>query len=196
MSTVKSSQDGETAKNRLRRAWALLFALPFLAIYRMKPRDFMQLSECLSIIPFSLGKKVRYEFYKRTLKGCGRNVTVSFGTVLNYPDISLGDNVSLNRYNNLGMVDMGDNVLTATGCTFMSGRNTHNFEDKDKPINAQGCGLRKISIGRDVWVGTDAIVMESVGEGSVVGAGSVVTKPVEPYSVVVGNPARVIRKRE
>lgn len=52
-------------------------------------------------------------------------------------------------------------------------------------------------IGNDVWLGLRAIVLSGVqvGDGAVVGAGSVVTKAVDPYSVVAGNPARVIRYR-
>lgn len=52
-------------------------------------------------------------------------------------------------------------------------------------------------IGNDVWIGNRAMVLQGVtiGDGAVVGAGSVVTKDVEPYTIVAGNPARVIRKR-
>lgn len=52
-------------------------------------------------------------------------------------------------------------------------------------------------IGNDVWIGNRAIILQGVtiGDGAVVGAGAVVTKDVEPYAVVAGNPARVIRKR-
>nr|WP_304401557.1 CatB-related O-acetyltransferase [uncultured Alistipes sp.] len=55
-----------------------------------------------------------------------------------------------------------------------------------------------LEIGHDVWIGANAIVLPGVsriGDGAVIGAGSVVTKDVEPYEIVVGNPARPIRKR-
>lgn len=55
-----------------------------------------------------------------------------------------------------------------------------------------------LEIGHDVWIGANAIVLPGVsriGNGAVIGAGSVVTKDVEPYEIVVGNPARPIRKR-
>ncbi|WP_091356637.1 DapH/DapD/GlmU-related protein [Microbacterium sp. LKL04] len=54
-----------------------------------------------------------------------------------------------------------------------------------------------VQIGRDVWIGAGAIVVGGVeiGEGAVVAAGSVVTRSVEPYSIVGGNPARAIRQR-
>jgi serine acetyltransferase len=55
----------------------------------------------------------------------------------------------------------------------------------------------EISIEDDVWIGSGAIVLSGVtiGRGSVVGAGSVVTKSIPPYSVAVGNPARVVKRR-
>ena len=54
-----------------------------------------------------------------------------------------------------------------------------------------------VIIEDDVWIGTGAIIVDgvSVGQGAVIGAGSVVTKNVEPYAIVVGNPAREIGKR-
>ena len=52
-------------------------------------------------------------------------------------------------------------------------------------------------IGNDVWIGNRSLVLQGVkiGDGAIIGAGSVVTKNVEPYTIVAGNPARVIRKR-
>lgn len=54
-----------------------------------------------------------------------------------------------------------------------------------------------VIIGNDVWIGTEAIILSGVhiGNGAVIGAGSVVTKHIEPYSIVVGNPARHVRFR-
>jgi acetyltransferase-like isoleucine patch superfamily enzyme len=55
----------------------------------------------------------------------------------------------------------------------------------------------RVTIGNDVWIGNSAIVLPGVqiGDGAVVGAGAVVTRPVPPYSIAAGNPARVIRMR-
>ena len=53
------------------------------------------------------------------------------------------------------------------------------------------------TIGHDVWIGTDAVILRGIeiGDGAVVGANSVVTKDVPPFAIVVGSPARVIRYR-
>ena len=186
----------ESLKNRFRAFRAYILTLPFLACYRLNPRNFRHISEFLSLVPFALGKKVRYEFYKRTLTSCGRKVAFNFGTVLHHSDISIGNNVGLNRNNTLNLVDIGDNVMTATGCVFVSGRKSHGFNRTDIPMREQGKSTVRITIGNDVWIGTNAVIMESVGDGCVIGAGAVVTKPVEPFSVAVGNPARVIKMRK
>jgi chloramphenicol O-acetyltransferase type B len=54
-----------------------------------------------------------------------------------------------------------------------------------------------VVIGNDVWIGTEALILSGVtiGDGAIVGARAVVTKDVAPYSIVVGNPAREVRKR-
>lgn len=194
MNTERSRKGGGIRK-RLRSLVAYMFALPLIVMVRIKPGRFKEVAELASIIPMSTGNKIRYEFYRRTIKSCGEDVTFHFGTRLNYTDISIGDNVSFGRFNSVGMVDVGDNVLTAGGVMMLSGRNTHNFDDTESPINSQGSARRKITIDRDVWIGVNAVVMEDVGEGCVIGAGSVVTKALEPFSVAVGNPARVLRKR-
>ncbi|MCI0618682.1 acyltransferase, partial [bacterium] len=138
---------------------------------------------------------IRYEFYRRTLRACGKNVFISFGTVFYYPEISIGNNVLIGMYNTIHHCDFGDEVMTAEGCRFLSGSQYHNFSRTDIPMSRQGGKLKRIRVGDDVWIGANAVIMEEVGQGSIVGAGSVVTKKIEPYSIVAGIPARILRKR-
>jgi len=66
------------------------------------------------------------------------------------------------------------------------------------PMNRQGWSEdRPVCIEDDVWIGSRVILLPGVriGKGSIVGAGSVVTRDVEPYAIVAGNPARKIRSR-
>jgi acetyltransferase-like isoleucine patch superfamily enzyme len=74
----------------------------------------------------------------------------------------------------------------------------HVFADADQPIARQGVESRGIDIGDDCWLGNNAIVLDgvTVGRGAVVGAGAVVTRSVEPDTIVAGNPARVIGLRK
>ena len=74
---------------------------------------------------------------------------------------------------------------------------SHIFEDPNTNIIEQGGHTRKVTIGRDCYIGMNVTILYSadIGDGSVVGSGAVVVKPLEPMSIAVGNPARVIRKR-
>lgn len=73
----------------------------------------------------------------------------------------------------------------------------HCFSDSVKPIAEQGYTSGKIVIEDDVWIGSHVVITNNVtiGKGSVIGAGAVVTHDIPPYSVAVGVPAKVIRTR-
>ncbi|SDM96282.1 acyltransferase [Pseudomonas azotoformans] len=87
-------------------------------------------------------------------------------------------------------VRVGAHVAINEGVRILTG--THGLDDP-----AWRLKVAPVVIGDYAWVATDAIILPGVtiGEGAVVGAGSVVGRNVEPYSVVAGNPARVIRSR-
>ena len=93
-------------------------------------------------------------------------------------------------------LEIGDNVLMAQNITITP--YSHLFSDPTKNIITQGGLQRKITIGRDSYLGMGVIVMYSadIGEGSVIGSGTLVNKTIPPYSVAVGHPARVIKKRQ
>lgn len=110
--------------------------------------------------------------------------------------VKLGKNSTVNSYAYLqGNIVAGDDVRIApkaTVCAF-----NHGFDDITKPIAAQMPSSKGIRIGNDVWIGTGAILLDGITVGShvVIAAGSVVTRDVPDYTVVGGNPARVIRDR-
>ena len=73
----------------------------------------------------------------------------------------------------------------------------HNFKDLSTPMKFQGHSGGNIVICNDVWIGANATIVPDVciGKGSIVGAGAVVTKNIPEYSICVGVPAKVIKKR-
>lgn len=117
---------------------------------------------------------------------------------------------------NTGYINVGKNVYIGTGTTLFGHMGleigddcllaqniqltpySHIFDDHDSIIYSQGGHCKKVTIGRDVYIGMRAAIMYSgdIGEGSVIGAGSVVVKPIPPYSVAVGCPAKVIKERK
>jgi len=173
--------------------WPL--TLPLALISRISDFVFATCSQFFALFPYLFGLVFRYEFYRFSLRRCGKNVHIGFGTVFLYRDIEIGDNVLIGMYNVVHHCDFGSYVLTAEGCRFLSGARYHNDEQTDVPMALQGGRVRRIRIDDDVWIGVNAIVMESVATGSIVAAGAVVTKPVAARSVVAGMPASVIRRR-
>ena len=131
--------------------------------------------------------------------------------------IMIGDNTFINEGSTLisrKEISIGSNVTIAWGCTIYD-HNSHSLsykerqEDTLKQIESFRQGFhfthnknwntvksRKISIEDNVWIGFDSVVLSGVtiGEGAIVGAKSVVREDVEPWTVVMGNPAVVVKK--
>ena len=74
----------------------------------------------------------------------------------------------------------------------------HNFGDSERPMIEQGVSRSFVKIEDDCWIAANSILLAgvTVGKGSIVAAGAVVTKDVPPFSIVAGNPAQVIRSRK
>ncbi len=112
--------------------------------------------------------------------------------------IRIGDNVGVGGFSNIGGsggVSIGNDTII--GPYFSVHPENHNFTDESKPIRLQGSNRKKINIGEDCWIGAKVTILAGVtiGRGSIIGAGAVVTKDIPEYSIAVGNPAAVVRKR-
>jgi acetyltransferase-like isoleucine patch superfamily enzyme len=110
-------------------------------------------------------------------------------------DIVIGNDTRIGLHNTvIGPVRIGNQVNIAQN-VLLSGL-SHNFSDPLIPICQQGVSTRPIVIEDDVWIGGNATILPGVhiGRHSVIGAGSVVTKDVPAYTVVVGNPARILKQ--
>ena len=94
-----------------------------------------------------------------------------------------------------GDVVIGAYVMIAPNCMIVGGN--HNFSGMEQPMIFQGSNSKGIVIEDDVWLGANVTVLDgiTIGKGSIIAAGSVVTKNVEPYSIMAGVPARKINSR-
>lgn len=118
---------------------------------------------------------------------------------LNGDRIELGDHVAFNYgcyVNGYGGLLIGDG--SEFGPYTMIHTANHRSDDLERPVTQQGWHVeRPVAIGRNCWIGMGVSILPEVtiGDSCIVGAGSVVVKDLEPYSIAVGNPARAIRSR-
>jgi acetyltransferase-like isoleucine patch superfamily enzyme len=114
------------------------------------------------------------------------------------PRLTIGDGTSINRFAKIvcaGEVSIGDGCMLAEHVFISDTR--YRYEDPNRPIIDQGLELpRPVIIGRNTFIGFRAIVAPGVniGENAYVGAGAVVTEDVPDRCVVVGDPARIVRR--
>ena len=117
------------------------------------------------------------------------------------PDITIGSNCDFGEFIHISCIDsihIGNGVLTGRWVTISD--NSHGQNERSEmdiaPANREIVSKGPISIGNNVWIGDKVTILPgvSIGDGVVIGANSVVTKDVPPYSVVAGNPAKPIKR--
>lgn len=112
--------------------------------------------------------------------------------------LQLGVRSSVNPFTLLsgfGGLTIGNDVRIGSHCAVLS--SSHRFESTDVTIREQGVLASATVIEDDVWLGAGCTVIGGVriGRGSIIGAGSVVTRDVPPWSIATGVPAKVVRSR-
>jgi acetyltransferase-like isoleucine patch superfamily enzyme len=109
-------------------------------------------------------------------------------------DVIIGDHTRVGLHNTvIGPVTIGNHVNLAQGITVTA--LNHNFTEKGMRIDEQGVSTTPVTIGDDIWIGANAVILPGVtiGNHSVVAAGAVVTKDVPPHTLVAGVPAKIIK---
>jgi acetyltransferase-like isoleucine patch superfamily enzyme len=183
------------------RLAALVAVAPVLASYWLnaallgRGRALESRSQLLSLWPGLTGQYLRRAFLQRVLARCHHSATVEFGTFFSQPGAILDENVYIGPRCVLGLVHLERDVLLAGNVQIPSGGKTHYFDDPTRPIREQGGERRLVTIGAGAWIGAGAIVLADVGKGTVVAAGSVVTRPLPDNIIAAGVPAKVIRGR-
>jgi acetyltransferase-like isoleucine patch superfamily enzyme len=119
-------------------------------------------------------------------------------TIFNREHLRVGEGSGWSQgclFNCDGGLSIGRNVLIGPHVCIHT--TNHVYSDVETPIKFQGDSPEPVIIEDDVWVGANCVILPGVklGKGCVVGAGSIVTKSVLPYTVVVGNPAHMIKIR-
>jgi len=178
-----------------------ILVLPCCAIYRLEKifidtdQPFQGMSQLFSIFPGTFGNYLRRAFYFMVLEKCSLNCCISFGTIFSSSNAEIGNNVYIGTYCTLGDVILNDDILLGSNVDIINGSKQHYIDDIEKPIREQGGEYPQITIGNDTWIGNGALVMCNVGKKCIVGAQSLVNQKIEDYSIAVGNPVKIIKKR-
>lgn len=137
----------------------------------------------------------------------GNNVSIHSNTIIECTGVinhlgeglEIGNNVGISQNCFIqvrGMLSIGNDVIFGPEVSIFS--ENHNFKDLTIPISQQGVSRKGVIIEDGVWIGTKAVILDGVkiGNNSIVAAGSIVTKDVEPFSIVGGIPAKTIKMRK
>jgi virginiamycin A acetyltransferase len=176
-------------------AVARLLVAPMVVLYRSRLVDFATVSQGLSLIPGLGGIALRRAWYEWTLAACGPRLVVEFLAAIRTPKSRLGADCYIGMGSWIGWVTIGDNYMSGNHVTILSGRNQHGSARIDVPMRHQAGTARMITIGPDVWAGSGAIIADDVARGTIIAAGSVVTRPFPEFAIIAGVPATVLRMR-
>ena len=159
-------------------------------------------------IPTGIGILLRYIVYKPLFKSTDGFFKIDFGvTILGFENIIIKKNVSImkNSYiyaNNGGFIEIGNNFSMNTNSQLDASNGKivikDVFENVNIPFRLQGHDYGEIIVENDVWIASNCVITPNtrIGRSSVLAAGCVATKDIEPHSVVGGVPAKLIRKRK
>ncbi|WP_431156704.1 acyltransferase [Winogradskyella poriferorum] len=164
------------------RLWIKWFVNPF--VHKKGKGSVVRRHTRMDVVPwnkFSLGQASTIEDFSAVNNGVG--------------DVIIGDRTRIGLSNTIiGPVNIGNDVRLAQGVV-ISGLN-HNYKDIYRPIHAQGFTTKPIIIEDESWIGANVVIVPGVtiGKHSIVAAGSVVTKDIPKYTLVAGNPAKVLKQ--
>jgi len=179
-----------------------LVVLPLLlAYYLMRPFSnedglLHGFSQLLSLVPGLVGCFIRSAFYRWVLEEFHPSARVQFGALFSKQGARIGSHVYVGPYSSLGLVTLEADCLLGSHVQIPSGARTHGVESLETPIRNQPGVVKRVTISRDSWLGSNSVILADIGEQTVLGAGSVVTRPLPARVIAAGNPAKVIRDRE
>ncbi len=174
-------------------ASVLPLALPELLLQRLFGRDvwFRAQAQLLSLLPGKIGVHIRGAYYHLVLPHCPLGSGFQFGTVLN-PQAEIGERVCSGENVHVGLATIGNDCMISQGAQILSGKFSHNIAEPGVPYNQQTAMSTRVHIGRNCWIGANAVVMADIGDNCVIGAGAVITRAFPANKILLGNPARPV----
>lgn len=171
----------------MKKIFKLVFYLLYNIIGKILPYDSM---------PYSKGlRNIRYYLFAKSIKKCGKNIRVDKNVYVS-PNIEIGNDVRISenckiRKNTI----IGDFTMIGPGVHVIT--SNHKYMDITIPMSKQENLEYSVIIGKDVWIGTNSILLPNIiiSDHVIIAAGSIVTKDIPPYAIVGGNPAKIIKFR-
>jgi len=146
-----------------------------------------------------IAKVLRAKLASKLFKESGQNINVEKGV-----RFAFKNNIAIGNNSGIGInaiippdLKIGNDVMMGPDCIIYAAN--HKFSDVNIPMNKQGHSPNQLTtIGNDVWIGGRVIILpgKSIGDGVIIGAGSIVTKDLDSYGIYGGNPAKLIKKRK
>lgn len=154
------------------------------------------------LVATKIVSRLKMVCYRKLFHSSGRNLIFSPSDTFSYKTISIGDDVFIGRgahFSSVKSLEIGDRVMFGPNVKILGGN--HNSE-----LNGQAMRFNKVKrqyddepvkIEEDSWIGAGATILKGVtiGRGAIVGAAAVVTRDVEPYTIVAGCPAKLVKAR-
>ena len=141
----------------------------------------------LSLMPGLPGTYLRGAYYYGTLRKCAWDFHMSFGSFCAHRDTEIGAGVAIGAYCIIGTATIGPGTIIASRCSIPSGKMQH--IDSDGELT-RVFSAGRVHIGKNVWIGEGAVIMDDVGDNTIIGAGSVLTQKAPPRCLMTGVPAR------
>jgi virginiamycin A acetyltransferase len=166
--------------------------LETLLFGRRCERAFIAGKEILSVCPTFVGEFLRLAFYWATCRKVSPNACFTLGSMVAHREVVIGPRVLVGPYTFIGYAEIGADVLLGARVSIISGKYQHG-RPKARAAGSPGAGWdERIVIGRNSWIGQDAVLLANVGENCTIGAGAVLYHDAPDNSTFLGNPARKV----
>ena len=183
---------------------SLILVLPLIILTKLEEKLFSRDTELIfhmcthivAILPGLPGAFLRRAFYALTLDACSFHCHIGFGSIFSHRTTTVAKHVYIGSYAIIGSAQLGEHCLIGSRASILSGKELHVMGDDGLWTPYSADRLSQVKLARNAWIGEGAIIAADIGEGSMVGAGSVVTMDIKPHIIVTGNPARFVKKIE
>jgi virginiamycin A acetyltransferase len=189
-----------TAVKRIVLAVLYVFVLPCglaarLGLWLRSILLFEHLAQAFALLPGKCGCLARSCYYHQTLEASHLDACFQFGSLVSKPGTRVERGVYVGLWSAIGLADIAEGAVIGNRVGILSGRHQHDLSDPGRSPMSGVDSFTRVRIGRNAFVGDNAVVMADIGQGTVVGAGAVVVEALPANVIAVGNPARVVKQR-